>query len=85
MPAMAASASPLAGIDHAAVQRALASLTSILGGIALRIECRRCEEHRGSDASPPPPTVDKREADEAAVKANARPGAGVPGRDSQEI
>jgi hypothetical protein len=44
--------------DHAATQRALASLTATLGAIALRIETHQHEEHReggdecgGQDAS----------------------------------
>jgi hypothetical protein len=52
-----------APVDHAAVQRALASLTNTLGGIAKRIETRRSEEH----APPPEPTDDKRGEQEAAA------------------
>jgi hypothetical protein len=50
-----------APIDHAAVRRALSSLTATLGDIAVRIECRAHEEHRSEDASPVQPIGDERD------------------------
>ena len=41
--------------DHAAIRRALSSLTATLGQIALRIETRRCEEHETEEAPSPRP------------------------------